>query len=570
MRSLRNLLRPASNTEADSAPPTDFAPLGRGPAISDQLPIRRQERPAALNPLRSQRGDAFAHRTQRGDSSTIAQVERLRDFSLVLTSWAMNAPPGERRGRSDAMLRIRFAYLNGVDELNLHDFGLSTLPNCLDRLTSVNRLTLSGNALTTLPALPPSLVGLDVRNSGLTSAASIPTNLTELYVDIGANRLSDLSAEHINALSQHTVAQVQAQVEAHAQARAQAESALRQPMQVPNPRPNPGPNIMRSAGVSELVAHAPPPSSAGSLQRERPFPENDPTVAQCFQFWQPKAFRNDPAREAKWNNIADEVKAVNFSGFLKNLCLTAEYRDRRIAPDMSERVSELMQELFDSPKFRGTCFTIATDALETCHDRITHSLNEMSLALIDHRAEDGRFTQAGLVNMGRGLFRVQVLNTIADEIVIEQDKIFAANPIVENEVDPIEIKLAFHTKLGNQLNLPSMAREMKYMRTAKIAPEAFDEAVTRVTKLESEGAHIKHLATWRPWVKSLQRRYPEECAKFEKDLEANRDWLVFPPDAMTSTQYGAAGKDEQGYEESDRMRFMVKLTWRYLAEEQTA
>jgi len=290
-------------------------------------------------------------------------------------------------------------------------------------------------------------------------------------------------------------------------------------------------------------------------------------VCSEFQTWQPPALVDDIDAQAKWRDIANEEHAPFFAAFLRALPSTAEHTNLDTRPGLKEKIGELLDAMLDSPEFRKTCFAIAVEATESCHDRVTLSLSDMSLGLISHRAEQGRYTEKDLMDMGRSLFRLQALDKIALEMVIEQEKKYHENPIAENKVDPIEVRLAYHTKLAEKLALPGIARDMKHEPLANLRVEMISEAARRVGELVDSGADVKYLANWTPWENLMKRRYPQACAQFEERIERDRDWLVFQPPGMNTAQYVAACRDQKAEETSDRARFMVRLTWQHLGGE---
>ncbi|MES2832992.1 MAG: NEL-type E3 ubiquitin ligase domain-containing protein [Pseudomonadota bacterium] len=494
--------------------------------------------PGRLRPVsvsRRLQADTFSQANMEDAAAAAAALIRAGSEALSNTvlTWSIEPPEGERANRSEAANRIRQTHLTNATTLDLHGLGLSSLPDCLDMLTSVNKLLLGANQLSSLPSLPSSLRLLDLRYNRFVSASTIPASLQLLSIDGDGTHLPGLLPEHRQAIArlQHGPAE---------------EQVAATPMTLP-----------------------PPASPQMSLitQKRATFTSHIPTIVLRFRKWEPAAFRGNPAVETKWIKVAQHRGAAVFAEFLENLFYTGEYRDARTRPAMEKRVIDLMHELYKSSKLRKTCFAIATEASESCEDRVALALNDMSLALVDRLAEKGRYTEADLLDMGRGLFRLHILDGLAAKHVVEQEKRYAANPILENKVDPIEVRLAFHTMLAEQLSLPGVAREMKYLYDSKLEPADLDEAVHRITLLENTGAHVKHLVTWSPWVKVLQQHYPHDFADFEKRVEQDRDWLVFQPAAMNTAQYIAAGEDQKADDTADRVRFMVKLTWQHLSKE---
>lgn len=524
VQSLRRGSSEATQEERDSA-----AGATRVAAAVERLdapPVHPAGRLHRSNASRRLQASGFAPPLQHAESPSVSApaseaAENLTNaesqaLNNTLSQWVLGSPSEEFPSRCAAISRIQQAHRTNAAELDLSRLQLTQLPDCLDMLSSTVVLNVSQNRLTSLPAMPPSLLALDVRANQLVSAHTIPANLRALSTNVEQNQMPDVLQGHWAAIVQWNLAHVDS-----------------------------SPEGLKKATYSEEIE----------------------TIVERFRSWEPESFEVDAGVQSKWIAIAHETHAPVFAEFLENLFNTGEFKDHRTGPAMEKKVIGLVQELFDSPKFRATCFAIAQEASETCDDRVTLALNDMSLALINHHAEQGRYSEPDLMTMGCGLFRLHVLDGLAAGKVKEQEKAYRRHPVAENKVDPIEVRLAYHTLLAERLSLPGVAHAMKYSYDAKITDADLDIAEKSVRDLEKVGAHVKHLATWSPWVKALERRYPQAVALSEERIELDREWLTFQPAGMSAPQYITADKDRQADEAFLRAREMVRLTWQYLSEE---
>lgn len=105
----------------------------------------------------------------------------------------------------------------------------------------------------------------------------------------------------------------------------------------------------------------------------------------------------------------------------------------------------------DHITLRTASSALAQDGLTNCGDRVVLTLNQIDMAIINHRAEHGHYSQADLFAMRRGMFRLGVLQDIARDIilVLQQRR---ALPL--NSIDEIEVALTYQTLLGAELELP--------------------------------------------------------------------------------------------------------------------
>jgi len=290
---------------------------------------------------------------------------------------------------------------------------------------------------------------------------------------------------------------------------------------------------------------------------------NDYIATTCILAeWQSATLNQNPRAPHEWAKIATEPHAQIFGKVLTSLRGTAEYLHEDTHASMKAKVRELMGEIFHSPQFRKTCFEIVLDSTFTCGDQVTLAFNDLSIALINHRAEKGDYTENDLKTMARGLFRLDVLNRIAEEKMMEQQAIYVADP-QRNHVDPIEVKLAYQTMLAEKLALPGVAHKMKHAYAARISENDLMNAINRIKDLESKGADVKFLANWEPWQIAMARIYPEAFAQFQQRIEQDEDWLRIPLDVMNTPQYETACNDKDAHKVAEKTQFMSRLTWHH-------
>jgi hypothetical protein len=286
-----------------------------------------------------------------------------------------------------------------------------------------------------------------------------------------------------------------------------------------------------------------------------------------FVQWHQNSTAATPETKAHWEKIAEEPNAKFFSGFLAELSQTEEYTKPASRPTLEKKVSELMDELLKSPSFRETCFTVAMDASATCHDRIALSLNNMGMAKINHDAEHGKYDNNQLADLGRAMFRLEVLNNIADRTIAEQEKKFADNPISENIVDPLEVRLGFQTLLADIVKAPGMTTGMLYLASANITPAEIEAAAAEISRLDSPTNHVVFLKQWGPWQKAMQRANKEKFTALNAKIDEDREWLLESKSAMNSSDYGSECSKQAAHVESEMERFMARTTWTFLSEQ---
>lgn len=141
-------------------------------AASRSAPPRVPSAPAA-DPARH----AFAVPVPDNQAALLAQGKQ------TLTRWERSAPAGEGYARQEAAARILHAFQREQKTLALENLGLTSLPDCLDKLHCIESLNLDNNVLSVLPALPEELKRLFANRNRLRHFPSkLPPGLAELWL----------------------------------------------------------------------------------------------------------------------------------------------------------------------------------------------------------------------------------------------------------------------------------------------------------------------------------------------------------------------------------------------------
>ena len=273
-------------------------------------------------------------------------------------------------------------------------------------------------------------------------------------------------------------------------------------------------------------------------------------------FLQPDALKLVPGFEHRWTDIAKEPNAPAFASVLSNIEMTEAYRNPVTRPRVQAQMNALLEEIFWSPAFRAMCFTTALNGADSCHDRVAVAFADMSFALISHKAEKGDYPDPMLLKMGRGMYRSQKLDEIALKKIAEK---YARGDAID-DVDEVDIRLAYQSKLAEKLELPAVPPDMRYFASASVSESDLQDAERQIKDLERDGSDMKFLADWKPWQTAMKKRYPEVFAKLVAKIEQDRDWLVMQPDDMNTGQYMAACEKQKAIEAVKFAQVMIEQT----------
>jgi len=234
--------------------------------------------------------------------------------------------------------------------------------------------------------------------------------------------------------------------------------------------------------------------------------------------------------------VGDAPNAAEFHAFLKRMrghgaqSLSAEHNNRsKSRRAFIARVDVLLDAMENSSELRSICLTIAQDATTSCGDRVGLALNDMETARINDDARLGRYNNVNLFKLGRGLYRLNVVEELANA-AIELKR--AAGP----DIDEVEIRLAYQTQLARRLNLPGVSDAMLHLGCAGLASGELENAATTVLARENGPDWMEFLVTWQPWQEAMKREYPEAFAHSESTVAQIQDAYAVLPDSFTSEQ----------------------------------
>lgn len=263
--------------------------------------------------------------------------------------------------------------------------------------------------------------------------------------------------------------------------------------------------------------------------------------------------------------------ARRFAVFLGKIEVSRDYRDPRTRPAMQARVYTLLDSMSSSRSLRQAIFELADEACTSCGDRVVLGLNNMELAIQNHRAESGRLSETDLLDLGRGLFRLDNLEKFAFKAGM-----LGCLPSQDDPTpDDVETILNLQERLRESLQLPipsfslasgSSAVTFLRVRQARRAVQAHDYAdfhgaleefrrgidILRSGRLEALPAPqwpelALFLATqYHPWGKHVARKYPVEFYVMRERVRSYQAFLEenFWSDGLRLDRYGGVGYDE--------------------------
>ncbi|GMO54072.1 NEL-type E3 ubiquitin ligase domain-containing protein [Bradyrhizobium ottawaense] len=386
-----------------------------------------------------------------------------------------------------------------LEGLNVGNNQLTSLPEALPaRLES---LDVSVNQLTSLPeTLPASLGSLDVGVNQLTSLPeTLPTSLGRLY----------LNDNQLTSLPTGLLTQLGAAAEVVVSGNPLPQEMLMNLDTIQSTDGYAGPRVVFD--LSETHEDQWEDAAVAPFPLETVAAESLPEAVADWLNGDPK--EGDPEVVAKWQSFAEEPGAQQYADFLNGLRNTVNSGNE----GFQQGVANDLRQAAANPQLRAQYFQLALDANESCADRRTLTWNGMQTARLIANVENGLYDNnegvAALVDLGRVMFRLEALGGIAREKV---QSLRTGGTI--NNVDEIEVYLAYQATLRERLGLQHIAPDMNYFYDSHLTEEDIDRAETSVRSKEATG-FADYLATdWKPWDDVVLRIEPEHHATMEEKL----------------------------------------------------
>ncbi|WP_439402720.1 NEL-type E3 ubiquitin ligase domain-containing protein [Bradyrhizobium sp. DASA03068] len=488
----------------------------------------------------------------------------------TLENWAAEQHVGPLEDREEAARRV-----NALGEdamLDLQSLSLTSLPRLpgeivvldvpFNRLTnlpdelpaSLQRLNVSGNQLSSLPALPSGLRRLDVNSNRLESLPAVlpaalrflsanlnrlvnlpeafPASLQSLHInhnqltslaaelpamleslDLSQNQLTDLppalpaSLRFIDVSQNHLTSVPQDLLRA---SRAGGTIVLTDNPLSEQVRANLSTILSAEGYVGPTVhlSHDDESESSGTDDEQA-----DALAGTVAEWLKSNPQEGDREVLAAWQHFAEEPGALEYGLFLGKLFESVNSDNE----GFRQSVANDLRQAANTPHLRAQYFQLAWDANQSCDDRRTLTWNGMQTARLIAEVENGLYDNKArfpdLVELGRVMFRMDALEAIA------RDKAHSLASVDNVDgIDAVEVFLAYQNKLRDRLGLQHVAPDMRFFEVSGVTDSDVDRAETSVREREAAEFADYLAMDWQPWDDVIRRIAPEEHAKAQDEL----------------------------------------------------
>ncbi|WP_271585711.1 NEL-type E3 ubiquitin ligase domain-containing protein [Bradyrhizobium sp. CCBAU 53415] len=415
-----------------------------------------------------------------------ASLQRLGVRGNQLTS--LPALPTELRGLDASSNRLRNlpeVLPAALEFLDLSHNQLLDLPEVLP--ASLQFLYASDNQLTNLPeVLPASLRFLDVSQNELTRLPeALPASLEHL--DASQNQLTSLPEDLLTQLGEGSSIVL-----------------------IENPLPE---QVLTNLDTVLSAESYVGPTVHLSRDDESELSGTDDGQADALIETVADWLRGNPQdgdREvlAAWQSFAEEPGVREYGLFLGKLFDSVNSSNE----EFRRSVANDLRQAANNPQLHTQYFQLALDANQSCEDRRTLTWNGMQTARLIADVENGVYDNKArfpdLIDLGRVMFRLDALEGIAREKVHS----LGSGKNVE-DIDAIEVFLAYQSKLRERLGLQHAAPDMRFFEVSGVTDADVDSAETSVRNREAAEFADYLAVDWQPWDDVVRRIAPEDHAR---------------------------------------------------------
>lgn len=232
-------------------------------------------------------------------------------------------------------------------------------------------------------------------------------------------------------------------------------------------------------------------------------------------------------RNRIWTAFKDDPRAEGLFHLLAELSHTAD--SEKATKDMHRRVWAVLEAAEQRAPLYEQILDLAANPIN-CTDSAAINFSHLEIAVEVDRVispAEGRVNGAKpLIKLGRGLFRLDQLNQIAQE---HADK----NPTA----DPLEVNLAYRTGLADDLDLPGQPRFMRYALLGGVTRADLDIAKNRIITAEASAQWVTFLQRQSFWCDYLKRTFSRQFSNIDETFSPQLDAVFEQASTLSSADY---------------------------------
>ncbi|MBV4490195.1 NEL-type E3 ubiquitin ligase domain-containing protein [Pseudomonas oryzicola] len=259
-------------------------------------------------------------------------------------------------------------------------------------------------------------------------------------------------------------------------------------------------------------------------------------------------------REATWDRLQEEPGSAGLFRFLADF---AESEDFEAYPrHYRRRVWHILDACKYNEALREQLF-LEADAPRSCDDRLLLMLNQMEVGILAYQGIEGvpvEAREARFLRLGRQLHRMDLL----DQIAARHVQRMRAERLVE--VDEIETRLYYRSRLAAALDLPASAEQMHFASFAHVSLADLSRAELDVLRADTPVAMLDALVERPYWQNYLRETYPERFQALAAPFHERLEVLEMQAVAGQEGDYVRRAQALMREHEADELALMRNLT----------
>ncbi|MFZ0565215.1 MAG: NEL-type E3 ubiquitin ligase domain-containing protein [Chlamydiales bacterium] len=242
--------------------------------------------------------------------------------------------------------------------------------------------------------------------------------------------------------------------------------------------------------------------------------ENEARLLQFFRQLCQNAQIENPIVLNHLRENADELHT-----WLSRLDNMADYMNDATKTNLAKFIYQMVKKAEEESAFRETFFSCIEEAAITCGDRMALSVIRLGINYdIDIAKKENNLPHLAYL-IGHGSWALNQLEQIA------KNKVDSLQRLVD-EVDEIEVYLAYPIKLKEKLKLPIRTENMLFFNMSHLTDDDLGRAAEIILPALSDiDEYSKMLADDQVWLDALKTSRPDDYNRIEQEREEAADQL---------------------------------------------